>query len=82
VVAVAVRDVDRYEILALGGDPVGKITCLPGGQQRIDENSILLARYERGRDGWPRPLLQTRRQVVSNGWLGWRDIDVPPESGE
>jgi hypothetical protein len=42
------RDVDGRQVLAMGGDPVGEVACLAGGQQSIDKDGILLTRDERG----------------------------------
>jgi hypothetical protein len=59
VIAVAVGDVDRRQVLAVGGNPVGEVMCLVGGQLRVDEDSVPLAGDERRRRRRPQPLLGT-----------------------
>jgi hypothetical protein len=67
-VEAAVGDVDRRQVLAVGGNPVGEVMCLVGGQLRVDEDSVPLAGDERRRRRRPQPLLGTGRRVVAGRW--------------
>jgi hypothetical protein len=42
VIAVAVGDVDGRQVLSGGGDPAGQRVCLADGQERVDEDGVLL----------------------------------------
>jgi hypothetical protein len=81
VIAVAVGDVDRRQILAMSGNPVGEVTRLVGGQQRVYEDGILLAGDERRRYRRPQPLLSAGRRVVAGGRLECRHVHIPGEWG-
>src|SRR5262249_7817758 len=64
---------------ALGSHPVSEVACLAHGQQGVDEEGILLARNECGRNRWEQPLLKAVRQNGGNGRLGGRREDIVPE---
>ena len=65
-VAMAVSDIDRGQVLAARRDPLHQRGSLLDRQKGIDENSIPLAEDERRRCGHPSPLLLARRQVAGD----------------
>src|SRR5580700_2530610 len=63
-VAMAVSDIDRGQVLAARRDPLYQRGSLLDRQKGVNENGIPLAEDEGCRCGHPSPLLLARRQVT------------------
>src|SRR5579863_5793057 len=65
-VAMAVSDIDRGQVLAARRDPLYQRGSLLDRQKGVDKNGIPLTENERRRCGHPGPLLLARRQVAGD----------------
>src|SRR5580693_7055970 len=65
-VAMAVSDIDRGQVLAARRDPLYQRGSLLDRQKGVDENGSPLAEDEGCRCGHPSPLLLARRQVAGD----------------
>ena len=76
-VAVAVRGVDRGQVLAMRFDPLHQGARLLNGEQGVDEHGVPLPGDEGSRDRRPQPLLPAWGQVGGANGNARRYIHVP-----
>src|SRR2546425_1029812 len=76
-VAVAVRSVDRRQVLAARRDPIHERTGLLDGDEGVDQNGVPLAVDEGRRYRRPHPLFRAWRRVADDNGYAGRHEHVP-----
>src|SRR5918996_3294160 len=77
VVAVAVRRVDRRQVLAARLDPIHERACLLDGDKGVDKDGVALAGDESRRHWRPQPLCRAWGQVARDSGDAGRHEHVP-----
>jgi len=75
-VPVSMRDVNRRQVLARPGDPIGESVSLRDGHERIDEHCVPRAGDERRGHRRRRPLRLPRRNIVARHRYTWGNENV------
>src|SRR5437660_9663402 len=76
-VAMAVRSVDRRQVLAARRDPIHERTGLLDGDEGVDQNGVPLAVDEGRRYRRPHPLFRAWRRVADDNGYAGRHEHVP-----
>jgi hypothetical protein len=76
-ITMTVCDIDRGQVLAASGNPVGENPVLVNGQQSVDEDGIASAINESCRTANPLQMFPARREVTGDSLpLGHEDVPV------